>query len=233
MRFFLLSLMLFSAGQALAETESSGPIDTPKPFTLMVITEYDGNLPANRLPMHRFEQWAKHPQTTEMARWSALCTLKVHHGVTPIVREHHSDILRASQGLPIIALVDSKGGKWCQFDGATLPQSEYELARKLDVYYAAVMQAAREAGAAVPLQTVSASELEMMTRDDQEAGFNLLPRMPVRPYLNQDPNSGFGLGIETRLSTTTLIGIGAIALFSCVSLIVAAWIIGEAITDDE
>lgn len=224
-------------GVAQARVETFGDLEPDRPFTLLVIEPPSFAGDFGRPPASlSIDSWFAQPRTTQFRRWLSMANVKRLPASSPIVKEHHSDILREAKTFPAIALVDAKGGRWCLLSGESFPSSEYELARSLDTYHAAVMQAARE---------FEPNAIRSMTPERLNQVRDNKPRLPtsgpdlfdrgqlfnptIRPQIHP-PEGGVDLNTRASVDPVTLfVVVVCVGLFTFAGLI-AVWIYCLAIT---
>lgn len=239
-RFALLALLCIPQLQAIAEVETNGQLEPPKPFTLMVIRP---ELSTNQYARSPVNNWLARPQTQELAYWLSMATVREYSPDDPFMREHHQYVLSQMQSSDAIALVDDAGGCWCVLSGSTYPRSEMDLAQSLETHRAAVMQAAREAAQRGPaFRSMNANQLQQA-----KAGYLGPPQQSPQPW---QPNNGGGWrpgggllnpqvdfsggvnlqsGVEQQTRQTILIVVFAI----CFTILFAVFMHSRAITDDD
>lgn len=220
LRFIALILLLIAP--AIANAQSS--LDTPpdRPFTLLLIGQGE-SLDARS---NQIAGMISRPSSKEMNRWAQLASPKYLAFDSPIVQEHHGDILKRANSLPILALVDANNGStWHVMSGQSLPRDEYDLARQLDVMWGATLQAAQEVGVN-PVQTVDRNNFNRQSTVGSRGG----PFTPVfKPQIvtpdGFDINTHVDAGEKTR---TAGIIVGALVFFSAI-VIALGFVFGASI----
>ena len=243
----LLTCAILPLQSAFAQTDSPPP---ERPFTLLMI--YDEANPRAAVPL--WEMCAR-PKSKEMQRWSTWATPKRLTAQSSIVRDHHADILRDATGLPALALVDSAGGgRWHLISGQSIPETEYELARELDVYYAATMDAAKTA-ALQPgaIQTIRRDQLDnfrrgshpgysdtnfdrprtQFRRPNRDGLFNPQVNVPDAFNVNVAPNTDELKDDAASWLTIFIVLVVVIVASFCGSHVCHGWLIARGLTDED
>ena len=124
------------------EVYANADLDPEYPFTFVLITQNgpDGLTASQREA--NVKQWFSQPATPQMKAWRSMASVREFAATDPFITEQHPRLLNQHQSLPIVALVDSRGGDWCSLSGNTLPGSEYETARVFEIHYGAIMESA-------------------------------------------------------------------------------------------
>ncbi len=227
-------IALLLCGPAFGQASTAEP-----PFTLLLITADGGQGGFGASPSDAIvRQWVYQPQSAEMAAWRQRVTPKELAATSPIMAENHADVLRRIKGLPALALIESSSGAvWDCVSGPDLPASEMELAKRLDVYFAATANAAQQA-AANAFTTIDRNAWDSQRQQRlRTAGGppNQLPfNMPLTVPDQFDFNASAAVDAQTQAWGTKLIIliIGG-ALLVAFSFIASAWILAEAITDQK
>lgn len=236
----MICLATMTCGASLAQGDVAPP---ERPFTLLLITPGGTQTNMSDPREQTLRSWIYQPQTEQMRRWATWATPKELAATSPIVREHHSDILRDAQTLPALALVDSmNGSRWLLLSGSSMPRTEYELARQLDVYFAATMEAARatpqNAVQSIPRNQYHSSRSGVM----QASGplpFRPLNTDGILPDINLpafpdsfDANAQVKVDGETRAwASWIMAAIVFCFVVGCCVFIGVAWLICEAFTN--
>lgn len=236
-RFALCLAVLCSATFASAEVETSGQLEPPKPFTLMLIR------PASQSTKYMqpapIDQWLQQPQTPEMARWRSMVDVREYSPGDEFMQEHHQYILSRMQSVPAIALVDDRGGCWTVLSGASFPRSELDLARSLETTYAAIMQAAKQVNQAGPAyQSMDRNQFQQAKQSYVRGGRGPEPWRPgggggggglFNP--NLDFSGGFEASINSGVDQGTRRDAIILVLCICMTALLCMYMYGRAITD--
>ena len=229
------------------EIQTNMELTTDKPFTLMLITQQGGGETASSPIESAIRQWIYQPSKQPMIGWRSMANVREYAANDPLLKEHHQHLLSKHRTLPVIALVDSRGGDWCSLSGSQLPGSEYELGRILDIHWSAIAEAAANHDGRVRM--MSGNELNT-ARGRLFNWNNRGPNPPNGPSPFQPPNDnpfhrprifdGDGLvnipdhynaDVQTGLDRKTriLVACGIVGFVLCGLLIFAGVIIAAAI----
>lgn len=240
MRSLSIVIAILMCGQAIFGSNAMGQTAPAEaPFTLLLVTADGGKGGFGAGPNDAIlRQWVYQPQTAELAAWRQRVTPKELAATSPIMAENHADVLRRIKALPAIALIESSSGAvWDCVSGPDLPTTERDLAKRLDVYFAATVQSAQQA-AANAFTTIDRntwdSQRQQRLRTANGAPNQLPFNMPLTVPDQFDFNASAAVDAQTQAWGTKLIilVLGA-ALLVAGSLIASAWIMAEAITDQK
>lgn len=235
----LIAALMFVAASAGAQTPNVPP---ERPFTLLLITQDGpdaGVQGFGRNPVDTaMRRMIYSPQTQQMQRWAAWASPKELGAALPITRESHADILRDAKALPALALIDSmSGARWHLMSGDTLPSSEYELARQLDVYFAATMQAAANSRPDAVRQMTPTQLLQAKTAGGPKpfqpsVGGGLL-NPQINPQINIPDGFDASANLNTSVDEETQRFVMVVVFIFAIAVVSAAWILGRALTNKE